>query len=68
MGIRCHLSIKFVKTNRIAPDGTLRYAASHLGLFCLPMSHIKDVRLVWVNTRRDELCIFKSVIFFLADN
>ena len=27
----------------------LRFAASHLGLFCLPMSHKKDVRLIWVN-------------------
>ena len=24
--------------NRIAPDGTPRSAASHLGLYCLPMS------------------------------
>ena len=23
-------------------------AASHLGLFCLPMSHKKDARLIWV--------------------
>ena len=25
-----------------------RFAASHLGLFCLPMSHKKDARLIWV--------------------
>ena len=31
-------------TNRIAPDGTTRSAASHLGLFCLPMSHKRDDR------------------------
>ena len=31
--------------NRIAPDGTPRSAASHLGLCCLPMSHKKDARL-----------------------
>ena len=37
------------KANRIAPDGTPRNAASHLGLFCLPMSHKKDARLIWVN-------------------
>ena len=24
------------------------FAASHLGLFCLPMSHKKDARLIWV--------------------
>ena len=28
-----------------APDS----AASHLGLFCLPMSNKKDARLIWVN-------------------
>ena len=25
------------------------FTASHLGLFCLPMSHKKDARLIWVN-------------------
>ena len=39
--------MKFVSANRIAPDGTPRFAASHLGLFCLPMSHKKDARLIW---------------------
>ena len=29
----------------MAPDKTLRSAASHLGLFSLPMSHKKDARL-----------------------
>ena len=43
-----HFSMKVVKANRIAPDGTPRFAASRLGLFCLPMSHKKDVRLIWV--------------------
>ena len=36
-----HFSMKFMKANRIAPDGTLRFAASHLGLFCLPISYKK---------------------------
>ena len=27
----------------------VKNAASHLGLFCLPMSHKKDARLIWVN-------------------
>ena len=27
----------FLYANRIVPDGTPRSAASHLGLFCLPM-------------------------------
>ena len=40
-----HFSMKFLYTNRIVPDGTPRSAASHLGLFCLPMSHKRDARL-----------------------
>ena len=32
-----HLSLKFLCANRIAPDGTPRSAASHLGLYCLPI-------------------------------
>ena len=37
-----HFAMKIMQANRIAPDGTPRLAASHLGLFCLPMSHKKD--------------------------
>ena len=44
-----HILMKIVKANRIAPDGTPRFAASNLGLFCLSMSHKKDTRLIWVN-------------------
>ena len=33
----------------MAPDGTPRFAASHLRLFCLHMSHKKDIRVIWVN-------------------
>ena len=40
-----HFSMKFLQANRIAPDGTPRFAASHMGLICLPMS-----RLIWVKT------------------
>ena len=29
------------QTNRIVPDGTPRSAASHLGLYCLPIAHKK---------------------------
>ena len=36
--------MKILLANRIAPDGTPRFAASHLGLFCLPMSHKRDTR------------------------
>ena len=42
-------SMKIILANRIAPDETPRFAESHLGLFCLPMSHKKDARLIWVN-------------------
>ena len=48
--------MKFMPANRIAPDGMPHFAASHLGLFCLPMSHKKDTRLISVCT------ISKSVI------
>ena len=54
MGIRSnfsfffHFSMKIIQANRIALDGTPHFAASHLGLFCLPMSDKKDVRLVRV--------------------
>ena len=40
-----HFSMKFLCANRIAPDGTPHSAASHLGLYCLPMPHKKDARL-----------------------
>ena len=38
--------MKFLCANRIAPDGTPRFAASHLGLCCLPMPHKRDARLI----------------------
>ena len=44
-----NFSVKIMSANRIAPDGTPRFAASHLGLFCLPMSNKKNTRLIWVN-------------------
>ena len=40
--------MKIMSANRLAPDGTPRFAASHLGLFCLPMSHKKDARRISV--------------------
>ena len=38
---------KIMLVNRIAPDGTTRFTASHLELFCLRnvMSHKNDARL-----------------------
>ena len=44
-----HFSMKFMSANRIALEETPRFAASHLGLFCLPMSNKKDARLIWIN-------------------
>ena len=41
--------MKILLANRIAPDGMPSSAASHLGLFCLPMSHKRDARHKWVN-------------------
>ena len=35
--------------NRVAPDGTPRFAALHVGLFCLHMSHKKDGSLYGLN-------------------
>ena len=43
-----HFSMKIKIANRIAPDGTPRFVASHLGLFCFTMSHKKDARLLMV--------------------
>ena len=53
-----HFSMRIMSENRIAPDGTTHFAASHLGLFCLPtcMSHKKDARLKLV----------KDLIFILT--
>ena len=45
--------MKFLHANRIAPDGTPHSAASHLGLFCLPMSHKRDARLKGVKKTKD---------------
>ena len=40
--------MKILYANRIVPDGMQRSAMSHLGLFCLPMSHKRDARLICV--------------------
>ena len=51
-----HFAIKFMSANRLAPDGMPRLAASHLGLFCLHMSHKKDTRLKWVKPVSHQPC------------
>ena len=43
----CYFAMKFVKANRIATDGCNIFAASHLGLFCLHMSHKKGAVFIW---------------------
>ena len=43
-----HFSMNDLPANRITQDGTPRFAASHLGIFCLPMSHKEDARLIWI--------------------
>ena len=36
--------------NSVDPDQMPRFAASELGLHCLPMSQKWDARLIWVNS------------------
>ena len=55
-----HFSMKISSANRIAPDGTPRFAASHLGLCCLPMSHKKDARLTCLVMRKPFFCICEN--------
>ena len=40
--------LKILEANSGNPDQTPRSAASDLGLHCLPVSHKKDARLLWV--------------------
>ena len=51
--------MKFLQANRIAPDGTPRSVASHLGLFCLPMSHKREVKIL----RKLAHAIYKDYVF-----
>ena len=46
-----HCSMKLLYTNIIALDRTRHSAASHLGLYSLPMSHKMDGMLIRVNKR-----------------
>ena len=39
---------------------TPRFVASHLGLFCLPMSNKKDAMLIWVMEVLGATWIFES--------
>ena len=59
-----HFSMKIELANRIAPDGTPRFAASHLVLFSLPMSYKMDDRLIWV---KFTWCVFNKVILYTVE-
>ena len=52
--------MKIMSANRIAPDGTPHFVASHLRLLCLPMSHKKDARLNGLKKR--NLCKDKVLV------
>ena len=54
-------SMNFLYANRIASDRTPHFAASHLGLFCLPTSQKKDARLKLVKP------VFLSDLFTIED-
>ena len=68
--------IEIIDANSGDPDQTPLFAASDLGLYCLPMSHKKDARLIMVNTVQnhnvkiqihDRECMvfcFCSLLFF----
>ena len=64
--------MKVISANRIAPDWTPHFAASHLGLFCLPMSYQKDTGFIWVkifntlliNDIFSVMLIYKKSTFF----
>ena len=59
-----HISMNIIKVNRIASDGMPLLVALHLGLFCLPMSHKKDARLIWVNHGRSVDSCLASMGFY----
>ena len=46
--------MKFLCANRIAPDGRPHSAASHLGLYCLPMSEPAPIAQVVERPLRDR--------------
>ena len=63
-----HFSMKFMKANRVALDGTPLFAATYLGLFLLPMSSKKDARLIWVNTKTIFGCSETFLFYFWAND
>ena len=51
--------MKVLQANRISPDGMPRSAASHVGLFCLPMSHKRDARLLKIIVALNVFVVLK---------
>ena len=47
--------------NSVDPDQTLHYAVSDQGLHCLPMSHKKDARPIWVKYSQKKRNIWNHV-------
>ena len=51
------------------PDGTARFAASHLGLCCLPMSHKKVAKLIlvkFINVQpHQSVCTVRNIDYLL---
>ena len=43
-------------SKRNSPDVTPHFAASHLGLLCLPMKNKKDARRMWINEWYEPKC------------
>ena len=41
-----------INANSVAPDQTPQNAASDQGLHCLPMSLLRDTKLIWVNRQQ----------------
>ena len=58
------MKILFI-ANRIAPDGMAPSAASHLRLYCLPMSHNRDARLIRVKIEPYREQVFNFPLFKL---
>ena len=42
-------SMKTMSANKMVPDGSPRFGASHVVILCLPMSYKMDAGLIWVN-------------------
>ena len=64
--------MKFLIANRTAPDGMPHSAQSHLGLYCLLMSHKQDARLMLVkgkgNFEINDLKIQVHILFKSVEN